>query len=74
MIKSFPGRTLEELDTIDWPRYMRAVAAVEMDRIEEKKASVLAKYLEPKQVSPKDWESIQEHDALIEEDEETDEE
>jgi hypothetical protein len=41
LLQKFPGKTLEELDSIDWPRLQRAM---EVDRIVESEQRRLAWY------------------------------
>lgn len=35
LLRQFPGRTLEELDNIDWTRLARALHVREIERVEE---------------------------------------
>ena len=35
LLRSFPGRTLEELDGVQWPRLMRAMHVQEIERVED---------------------------------------
>ncbi|MCB0025623.1 MAG: hypothetical protein KDD91_21465 [Caldilinea sp.] len=35
LLRQFPGRTLEELDGIDWTRLARALHVREIERVEE---------------------------------------
>jgi hypothetical protein len=67
LLASFPGRTLEELDGMDWGRYTRALEAREAQRIEHKRARYLAQ--EVKELEPDEWAVVQEHDRLVTESE-----
>ena len=53
LLQKFPGRTLEELDAIDWPRLQRAM---EVDRVVESEQRRNAYYLKlfPKQEASAD--------------------
>lgn len=61
-MQRFPGRTLEELDNINWPRLMRAVDAGEILRIEDVREAQIRKQVKP---SAEDWRAIQHHDELM---------
>jgi hypothetical protein len=67
LLASFPGRTLEELDGMDWGRYNRALEARELLRVERKRARYLAQ--EIKELEPDEWAVVQEHDRLLAEQE-----
>ena len=61
LLEQFPGKTLEELDAINWPRLMRARAAVQVQYIE----TMLPLYHEKKWTpSVREWRMIQQHDEL----------
>lgn len=59
----FPGRTLEELDGIDFPRLLRALEAKRIIRVESVRALQLAGKAKP---SPAEWRAILLHDRLLE--------
>lgn len=63
LLKHFPGRTLEELDLIDWGRLLRAVAVGKVMQTEALRDLGIA---EPDRVTPDQWEEIQKHDELLE--------
>lgn len=65
MLQRFPGRTLEELDGMDWPRYLRALAAERIEAIEYRRRMWMAKKLKAEDITPEDWEAIQEHDEWL---------
>ena len=65
MLRRFPGRTLEELDTVDWFRFMRALEAERIEKIEERRELHVTGKLEAKDLSTDDWESIKRHDELL---------
>lgn len=58
LLTAFPGRTLDELDRMDFPRWMRAREVVELDRIEQLNLDYLAKRAKP---STAEWRKIRQH-------------
>ena len=62
MLKRFPGRTLEELDGIDWTRYLRALAAQTVLNTEEARDMQQAGHYEP---TPQQWKAILQHDRWM---------
>lgn len=66
LLKRFPGRTLEELDGLDWGRHQRAVEAQMRLDIEELRAQSLKGKASAKDLPESVWEMIREHDALVE--------
>lgn len=64
-MRQFPGRTLDELDGMDWYRYLRARAAANIERVETLRARHLAG--DAASLDADDWRMIVEHDALLEE-------
>lgn len=58
LLTTFPGRTLEELDGIDFGRWMRAREVLEIDRIE-----LLILEYHQKRAKPgnSDWRRIRQH-------------
>jgi hypothetical protein len=67
MLKRFPGRTLEELDGLDWGRHQRAFEAQNRLDVEEMRARSLNGKTSAKDLPDVVWEMIREHDALVEE-------
>lgn len=62
LLEQFPGRTLEELDGIDFPRLWRARRAQEIDRIEMQLPQFHEGKWEP---TPAEWRVIVRHDELL---------
>ena len=65
LLRMFPGRTLEELDHMDWPRYLRAIEVNRVTAIEDRRRQFLAGDLDPTSLTAEDWAAIAEHDALM---------
>lgn len=63
LLQKFPGRTLEELDGIDWLRLQRAMEVEEVVRIEERNRQYHAK--EIKRMSSREYERVRWHDELV---------
>lgn len=61
LLRKFPGRTLEELDAMDWPRFMRAMEADGVMRVEEARDAQIRDKVKP---TPDTWKRIVEHDRL----------
>ncbi|MBK8799600.1 MAG: hypothetical protein IPM07_26325 [Anaerolineales bacterium] len=61
LLQRFPGKTLEDLDLVNWPRLMRAMAAGEAERIEQ-----LIELQRTGKATPtqREWIAIAEHDRL----------
>ena len=53
LLQRFPGRTLDELDTMDWGRYSRALEAAQLERVLAREALWKAGKLE--QLDADDW-------------------
>jgi hypothetical protein len=64
LMRTFPGKPLEELDDVDWPRLMRVLQVQEMDRTEEAHDSFLAGKYQPK---ADEWRRILRHNRLEDE-------
>ena len=58
----FPGRTLEELDGMDYGRLLRAFQAERMESIEARRALRNAGKYEP---TAEDWAAIRDHDEWL---------
>ena len=69
LLKRFPSRTLDELDEMDWPRYLRAMHAEQVEAIEEKRRLFMTDRLEAKDLTADEWEAIRDHDRWIHGDE-----
>jgi len=67
MLKRFPGRTLEEIDEMDWARYTRAMEAAQILDLEEKKVASAKGLIKPSAISAADWERIGKLEDLMEE-------
>ncbi len=64
MLSKFPGRTLEELDSMDVLRVLRASKVQEIDRVEAMRRLALDKDGQ-KRLEPEDWKAIERHDRLL---------
>ncbi len=65
LLRKFPGRTLDELDRMDWMRYQRAMEAQRVIDVEGRRAAFTSGNLE--ELDTADWEAIRLHDQLLEE-------
>jgi len=65
LLRNFPGRTLDELDRMDWGRYMRAIEAAQIELIEKRRAALLSG--KATELTPDEGEAILEHDRLMRE-------
>jgi hypothetical protein len=61
LLRLFPGKPLEELDKVDWPRLMRALQVRELETVEELRALQLAGKYQP---TAMEWRRITANDAL----------
>lgn len=66
MLDAFPGRTLEELDGMDWGRYKRARQVAEIRRLESLRIQQAQGLIKGHQIGPDDWAAIGRHEELIE--------
>lgn len=66
LLEMFPGRTLEELDGMDWLRLQRALDARMVRRVEEQRQAYLRGDLKSEQIPVDRWALIKEHDELLE--------
>lgn len=64
-MRAFPGRTLEELDAIDYARYQRAQRVLQAWNVEEVRSAWIGKKISAKNVSPDMWEQIRLHDDVM---------
>lgn len=65
LLREFPGRTLDELDRMDWPRYIRAKEVERVAAIEARRKQFLAGDLAANALTADEWDTISEHDALM---------
>lgn len=65
LLTQFPGRTLEELDGMDWVRYNRALHARSILESEEYVKSYKAGKIKAKDISPQRWERIRKNDEIL---------
>lgn len=63
MLRRFPGRTLEELDQMDWARYMRAMEAEKVMIAEEQRAAFLSGTI--KTMSEDMWKVVAENEEIL---------
>jgi hypothetical protein len=68
LLRRFPGRTLDEIDGMNWPRYLRALEAERIEQVEDRRALYLAKKLKSEDLTPDDWTAIQQHDSWMADD------
>lgn len=61
LLRAFPGRTLEELAGVAWPRLMRAQQVKEIERIEDSFPLFFKGKYEP---TPNEWRLILRHNRL----------
>ena len=65
LLQAFPGRTLDELDKMDWPRYLRAREAQSIEQVEKVRQMQMDGKLKAEDIQPETWESIKRHDQLL---------
>ena len=63
LLRMFPGRLLDELDAMDWPRLLRAMQVQEIERMEELHDLFLAGKYQPQ---PHEWQRILRNNRLDE--------
>jgi hypothetical protein len=63
LLRTFPGRTLEELDGVNWLRLWRALEVREIRNVEEMREQFLAGRLTELPAST--WQMIRRHDRMI---------
>lgn len=64
-METFPGRTLEELDNMDWGRFLRAREVAAIRSIEQQRELVTTGKLDGGKLPPAIWERIREHDRMM---------
>lgn len=62
LLELFPGKTLEELDGVDFGRLLRALAARETVRVETLRELHRQRKAKP---TAAEWQAIQRHDRLV---------
>jgi len=67
LMQKFPGRTLEELDRIDWLRLQRALEVGRIVELEAKNTLVTEGKLPAESLTAREWAQIQRHNALFDE-------
>ena len=65
LLRVFQGRTLDELDMMDWPRYIRAKEVERVTAIEARRTQFLAGNLAANAIAADEWDAITEHDELM---------
>ena len=65
LLEQFPGRTLEELDDIDWGRLLRAREAESIRNTEELRLQHMAGKVEADKITTEDWAAFREHSELL---------
>ena len=65
LLSRFPGRTLEELDNMDWFRYLRAVHAGNIEHAETTLREFREGEKTQKNIDENTWRTIQENNELI---------
>lgn len=66
LLRRFPGRMLEELDRMDWPRYLRAVEVMQIQDVEaQRTASINHGGID--KLPPAVFKVILQHDRLLRE-------
>lgn len=63
LLERFPGRTLDELDQMDFARYWRAVEVQRIQAIERLRTLQMQDAYQP---TPAEWRQILQHDAWVE--------
>jgi hypothetical protein len=66
-MQRFPGRTLEELEGVDWLRLQRALEVGRIVDVEARRKLNLDGKLAADAIPPHEWRMIAEHDRLMDE-------
>lgn len=64
LLEMFPGRTLEELDTMDWYRLQRALQAKHVRYIEEQRRQLVTGKIKGDKLDPVVGLEIKRHDMI----------
>ena len=67
LMQTFPGRTLEELDRIDWLRLQRALEVGRIVDLEAKNTLITEGKIPAESLSARQWRQIQRHNAIFDE-------
>lgn len=67
LLERFPGKTLEELDNMNWVRFMRAMEAQELCDIEGKKSALTKGLIKGSAVSRRDLSRMKRNDQVYNE-------
>jgi hypothetical protein len=65
LLKQFPGRTLEELDGMNYVRYLRAMEVRHIEQVEQMRTSYLKGEVPNDKQDSDVWSAIREHDDLL---------
>lgn len=65
LLQQFPGKTLDELDQMDWARYNRALRARYITDIEDTAKLYKSHKIQAKDVSATKWERIRQNDEMF---------
>lgn len=66
LMGKFPGRTLEELDRVDWLRLQRAIEVGRIVDVEQKNALIIDGKLDGDTLTGEEWQAIRRHNRLYE--------
>lgn len=66
LLRKFPGRTLDELDCMDWFRFQRATEAQHLIDLEAKLTGYHSGNLKDSDLSEAEWAEIRDNDLLLE--------
>lgn len=64
LLERFPGKTLEELDNMNWTRFMRAMEAQEICDIESKKSALTKGLIKGSSVTRRDLARMKRNDDV----------
>lgn len=65
MLSLFPGRTLEELDNMDWFRLLRALEVKSIGEIEKINLSYIQGITKFSSITGEQWKRILEHNEIV---------
>lgn len=66
LLSFFPSRTLEELDEMDWPRFVRALEVKSIGETEKVYIGYQQGLIKAASITAKQWEQIREHSEILE--------
>jgi hypothetical protein len=64
LMQKFPGRTLEELDDVDWLRLQRAMEVGRLVDIEQRHGLIAEGKLKPEAFNAREWAQVRRNTAL----------